>query len=254
MQQTVDREVLERDLAEFLDIARTPDYCPNGLQVEGKRTIHRIVAGVTASRALIELAIREGAQAILVHHGLMWKGDPQVIRGFRKERLELALAAGLNVFAYHLPLDRHAEVGNNIQLGRILGWPSDRTVGDKGLVHVGALQHPQRLGDLAQRVADALGRQPDVQGVNDPDRLIRTVAWCTGGAPSYVEDAGLAGADLYLTGELSEPAVHVALETGVSLVGAGHHATERCGVQALGDWIAQRHGVEVVFHDLFVTV
>ncbi|MCQ8897477.1 Nif3-like dinuclear metal center hexameric protein [Limnobacter humi] len=254
MQQTVDREVLERDLAEFLDIARTPDYCPNGLQVEGNRNIQRIVAGVTASRALIELAIQEGAQAILVHHGLMWKGDPQVIRGFRKERLELALSAGLNVFAYHLPLDKHPEVGNNIQLGRMLGWPSERTVGDKGLVHVGTLQQPQRLGDVAAVVEAALGRQPDIQGANDPDRLIRTVAWCTGGAPGYVEDAALAGADLYLTGELSEPAVHVARETGVSLIGAGHHATERCGVQALGAWIAQRYGVSVVFHDLFVTV
>jgi dinuclear metal center YbgI/SA1388 family protein len=250
----VDRNVLERDLRELLDQARMSDYCPNGLQLEGKPGIQRLLTGVTASKALIELAVELNADAILVHHGLMWKGDPQVVNGFRKERLQAALAHDLNVFAYHLPLDKHPELGNNAQLGKMLGWPSDRVVGDKGLIHMGKLTTPATLQQLVDRVAQVLGHRVQVEGADDPDRLIQTVAWCTGGAPGYVEEAALQGADLYLTGELSEPAVHVARECQVSLLGAGHHATERCGVKALGEWIGNRYGIEVIFRDLFVAV
>lgn len=252
--KTVHRDVLEQDLRELLDPTETSDYCPNGLQVEGVCNIHKIVTGVTASLDLIELAIERGAQAIVVHHGLMWKGDPQVIRGFRRERLSKALAAGLNVFAYHLPLDRHPELGNNVQLGRLFGWPAGTAVDRKGLVNVAQFPQPQRLSELVAQVEQVLGAPCLVEGNRALDRLIGKVAWCTGGAPGYVEEAAGHGADLYLTGELSEPAVHIARELGVSLLGAGHHATERCGVQALGGWLQARYGVEVEFHDLFVTV
>lgn len=251
---SVDRKVLEHDLRELLDQARISDYCPNGLQLEGRPRIRRLLTGVTASKALIDLAVELDADAVLVHHGLMWKGDPQVIAGFRKERLQAALAHNLNVFAYHLPLDIHPELGNNVQLGKMLGWPSDRAVGEKGLIRIGTLDTPQRLGDLVAKVAAVLGHRVQVEGADDPARMVGTVAWCTSGAPGYVEAAALGGADLYLTGELSEPAVHVARECNVSLLGAGHHATERCGVQALGEWIALRHGIEVIFRDLFVAV
>lgn len=251
---SVDRNVLERDLQDLLDQARIQDYCPNGLQLEGRPRIRRLLSGVTASKALIDLAVELDADAVLVHHGLMWKGDPQVVTGFRKARLQAALAHDLNVFAYHLPLDKHPELGNNAQLGKMLGWPSDRVLGDKGLIHCGELPAPQKLQDIVDRVASTLGHRVQVEGADDPERLVRTVSWCTGGAPGYVEQAALVGADLYLTGELSEPAVHVARECGVSLLGAGHHATERCGVKALGDWVAQRYGIEVVFQDLFVAV
>nr|WP_212746419.1 Nif3-like dinuclear metal center hexameric protein [Limnobacter alexandrii] len=251
---SVDRNVLEHDLRELLDQARMSDYCPNGLQLEGRPQIQRLLTGVTASKALLELAVELNADAVLVHHGLMWKGDPQVITGFRKERLQLALAHDLNVFAYHLPLDKHPELGNNAQLGKMLGWPSTRVAGEKGLIHVGELVQPVPLGDLVKQVGTVLGHRVQVEGNNDPERLVDTVAWCTGGAPGYVEEAALQGADLYLTGELSEPAVHVARECNVSLLGAGHHATERCGVKALGEWIAQRYGIEVMFRDLFVAV
>ncbi|MCR2745117.1 Nif3-like dinuclear metal center hexameric protein [Limnobacter parvus] len=250
----MDRNVLERDLQELLDQARMPDYCPNGLQLEGKPRIKRLLTGVTASKALIDLAVELNADAILVHHGLMWKGDPQTITGFRKERLYAALAHDLNVFAYHLPLDKHPELGNNAQLGKMLGWPSQQVVGDKGLIHMGRLPQPQNLQVLVSKVAEVLGHRVQVEGAEDLDRMVSTVAWCTGGAPGYVEEAARQGADLYLTGELSEPAVHVARECKVSLLGAGHHATERCGVQALGEWIAQRYGIEVIFRDLFVAV
>lgn len=251
---SVDRNVLERDLRELLDQARMQDYCPNGLQLEGRTQIRRLLTGVTASKALIDLAIEQEADAVLVHHGLMWKGDPQVVTGFRKARLQAALGHDLNVFAYHLPLDRHPELGNNAQLGKMLGWPSQRVLGEQGLIHFGELPAPQSLQSIVDLVVSSLGHRVQVEGVDDPERLVRTVAWCTGGAPGYVEQAALAGADLYLTGELSEPAVHVARECGVSLLGAGHHATERCGVRALGNWVAERYGIEVVFHDLFVAV
>ncbi|HEX4917936.1 MAG TPA: Nif3-like dinuclear metal center hexameric protein [Limnobacter sp.] len=251
---SVDRNVLESDLRDLLDPACMSDYCPNGLQLEGKARIELLITGVTASKALIDLAIERKADAILVHHGLMWKGDPQVLTGFRKARLQAALAHNLNVFAYHLPLDKHPELGNNARLGGMLGWPSDRVVGDKGLIHVGTLSQPTPLGVLLARVQTVLGHPVQVEGLGDLARPIRTVSWCTGGAPGYVEDAALHGADLYLTGELSEPAVHVARETGVALLGAGHHATERCGVKALGEWIAAKHGITVEFHDLFVAV
>ena len=252
--KSVNRNVLERDLREMLDQVRMSDYCPNGLQLEGRSEIRRLLTGVTASRALIELAVELDADAILVHHGLMWKGDPQVLTGFRKERLQAALAHNLNVFAYHLPLDKHPELGNNAQLGKMLGWPSDRVVGDKGLIHMGTLPAPVPLQQLVDSVCTVLGHRVQVEGADDPTRRVSTVAWCTGGAPGYVEDAALYGADLYLTGELSEPAVHVARECGVSLLGAGHHATERCGVKALGEWIAGKYGIEVIFRDLFVAV
>lgn len=252
--QAVERNTLERDLTELLEFQPMGDYCPNGLQVEGKSVIRRVITGVTASQALIDVAVARQADAILVHHGLMWKGDPQVLRGFRKTRMQTVLAHDLNVFAYHLPLDKHPELGNNVSLGRMLGWPTERVTGDKGLVHVGQLPQPVLLGDVIQQVRLVLGHHVLLQGLDDLTRPIRTVSWCTGGAPGYVESAALAGADLYLTGELSEPSVHVARECGVSLLGAGHHATERCGIQALGLWVAQRYGIEVEFHDLFVAV
>lgn len=252
--KSVERDTLVQLLEETLDPNRMADYCPNGLQVEGKSRICKVITGVTASKALLDLAVERKADAVIVHHGLMWKGDPQVVTGFRKERLERVLTANLNVFAYHLPLDKHPELGNNVQLGRMLGWETREIIGSKGLIHLGKLAQPQALAQVTALVERVLGHRCEVVGNQDKDRLIRTVAWCTGGAPGYVEEAGLAGADLYLTGELSEPAVHVAAELGVSLLGAGHHATERCGVQALGEWLNQTLGIDVEFHDLFVSV
>lgn len=252
--KSVDRDQLLQLLNETLDPNRMADYCPNGLQVEGKSQISKVITGVTASKALLELAVSRNADAVIVHHGLMWKGDPMTVSGFRKERLACVLSANLNVFAYHLPLDKHPELGNNVQLGRILGWSTYEIIGSKGLIHRGVLDKPCKLSEVVEHVQKVLGHRCEVVGQCDSNRMIKTVAWCTGGAPGYVEEAGLAGADLYLTGELSEPAVHVAAELGVSLLGAGHHATERCGVQALGEWLNRSLGIQVEFHDLFVAV
>lgn len=254
MSKSIHRDQLAAQLKALLDPDSMSDYCPNGLQVEGKSEISRVVTGVTASKALIEVAIQEKADAIFVHHGLMWKGDSQVITGWRKARLELLLKHGINVFAYHLPLDKHPTLGNNAQLGAILGWPSDCVVGGKGLIHMGSLANPSNVGELIRQIELELGNRCVAVGSANYDRRVSTVAWCTGGAPGYVEEAALAGADLYLTGELSEPAVHVAAEMGVALLGAGHHATERCGAQAVGHWMANEFGLQVSFHDLFVEV
>jgi dinuclear metal center YbgI/SA1388 family protein len=243
---------LEAALSDLLQPGRISDYCPNGLQVEGRPVVRKLVTGVTASLDFLEKAIYAGADAVLVHHGLFWKGDPQTVTGFRRQRLARVLAADLNVFAYHLPLDVHPELGNNIQLGARLGWQLERTVGERGLVCVGSVQQALTVAQWCERIEDAFGRH--VECIGDAAQTVSRVAWCTGGAASGVEQAALAGADLYLTGELSEPAVHVAKETGCVLLGAGHHATERGGVLALGIHLAAQFGLDVEFIDCPVPV
>ncbi len=243
---------LEKTINEILQVNKITDYCPNGLQVEGRHGIRRLVTGVTASQAFLEQAVALGADAVLVHHGLFWKSDPPVLLGFRKKRLATVLANHLNVFAYHLPLDVHPKFGNNVQLGLALGWHLERTIGEKDLVCIGRVSDELTVAQWMQRIELLFGRS--VQCIGDAQRLVRTVAWCTGAAASFVELVAATGADIYLTGELSEPAVHVALETGVTLLGAGHHATERGGVQALGRHLSEVFGIEVIFVDVPVPV
>lgn len=238
-------------LADYLDTLLRPgdfrDYCANGLQVEGQRDIRTLVTGVTASLALIEAAVARGAQALLVHHGLFWRSDPGVLTGWRRRRLAAVLAAELNVFAYHLPLDAHPELGNNTQLGLRLGLARGGSLDAAGLVAVGELTEPMEARELAARVAQALGREPLLAG--DPARVARRVAWCTGAGQSFIEQA-VGRAEVFLTGEASEQTVHVAREGGITLLAAGHHATERYGVQALGEHLAARFGLEHVHVDI----
>lgn len=232
-------------LADYLDTVLRPgdfrDYCPNGLQVEGRSEIRTLVSGVTASFDLIQAAIAQGADALLVHHGLFWRSDPGVLTGWRRRRVAAVLAAELNVFAYHLPLDAHPELGNNAQLGLRLGLVRSGTLDSAGLVTTGAPAEPTSAGALADRAAVVLGRPPLLVG--DPQRAVRRVAWCTGAGQSFIEQA-LGQADLFLTGEASEQTVHVAREGGIALLAAGHHATERYGVQALGEHLARRFGLD----------
>lgn len=240
MNRTELTAILEAELAP----ARFRDYCPNGLQVEGRDEICRVVSGVTASLALIERAIELDADAILVHHGWFWRGeDPRVV-ATRKRRLARLLAHDINLYAYHLPLDAHPVLGNNAQLALRLGLVQDASFGEQELGAIGAVSEPgaATAGELAARVAARLGREPLLVG--EPDRPLRRVAWCTGGAQGFFEDAISAGADLYLSGEISEPTAHLARESGVAYLAAGHHATERDGVIALGEWLAREHGLE----------
>ena len=244
----MDRTQLQRHLDDLLEAARFKDYCPNGLQVEGSGEVARVVCGVTASLALIDAAIERGAQAILVHHGWFWRGEDGRITGMRRARIARLLAHDINLFAYHLPRDAHPELGNNAQLGRVLGLTPTAVVGDQGLLWIGEPAVPASAGELAERFGAALGRTPLLVG--DVQRTVRRIAWCTGGAQGMFEQAIDAGADLYLSGEISEQTTHTARESGVPYIAAGHHATERYGVQALGEHLARNCGLQVEFVDI----
>ncbi len=253
------KTIATRELAAWLDdtlqAARFKDYCPNGLQVEGRERTGSIIAGVTASEALLRAAVERRADAVLVHHGWFWKNEDPRVRGPRRTRLALALAHEINLLAYHLPLDAHPQLGNNAQLARVLGLAPDtsadglpRTCGPDNLIWLGTAPGLATLGELAQRVARRLNRAPLTVG--DPAKPVRRVAWCTGAAQGFLDAAIEAGADAYITGEASEPTVHLARETDTGFIGAGHHATERYGVQALGAAIVQRFGIKVEFVDI----
>ncbi len=248
-QKTVDRDELDAYLAETLNIARFRDYCPNGLQVEGRAAIATLVTGVTASQALIEAAIAAGADALLVHHGYFWRGEDGRITGIRRRRIHALLAHDLNLFAYHLPLDMHPELGNNACLARQLGLQPDGRFGEDDLGWLGrAAQGIATVGQLAAAIEAALGRAPLVVG--DPSQPLGRIGWCTGAAQGMLEGVIAAGASAYLSGEISEPTVHLARESGVAYLACGHHATERYGVQALGEHLAARFGIAHRFIDI----
>lgn len=230
---------------------RVKDYCPNGLQVEGKYEIRRLVTGVTASQALLDAAVAQQADAILVHHGYFWKNEPAVITGMKKRRLQTLLQHNISLFAYHLPLDIHNTLGNNAQLGQRLGVENIRAVTQvepEGIVMQGELAEPQTLHQFQQYIQRQLGR--DVLAHDGGGGDIQCVAWCTGGGQGYIEQAAAAGAQLFISGEVSEQTIHVSRELGIHFIAAGHHATERYGVKALGEFIAQRYPVEVMFIDI----
>ena len=249
-EQSVDREQLSEYLACLLDIRRIRDFSPNGLQVEGRGRIARLVTGVTASLALIDAALADGADAILVHHGYFWRGEDGRITGTRRHRLQRLLANELNLYAYHLPLDMHAELGNNAQLGLRLGLVRETQFGENDLGWLGRHDDPQlrTVGDLAARIGQRLGRAPLLIG--DPQQPAGRIGWCTGAAQGYLDDAIAAGANTYLSGEISEQTVHLARESGVAYLACGHHATERYGVQALGEHLAGHFGIQHRFIDI----
>ena len=251
----VTRGTLAAHLDTYLESARFADYGPNGLQVEGRERVRTLVSGVTASLALIEAAAQAGADAILVHHGLFWRGQDGRVTGWMKRRLAALLRHDINLYAYHLPLDAHPEVGNNATLGRRLGLAPEGTFGDRGLGMIGRAigpdgqdAPPPSLEAFARQVGERLGRAP--VRVGGDGRPLRRIAWCTGGAQGHFESAIAAGADLYLTGEISEPQAHIARETGVAFLACGHHATERGGAQALGEHLAARFGLAHRFIDI----
>ncbi len=232
----------------WLEPARFKDYSPNGLQVEGRREVGKILAGVTASQALIDAAIAGQADAILVHHGWFWKGEDARVTGIKKTRLASLLAHDISLIAYHLPLDAHPELGNNAQLARVLGLQPQGQGGEQGLLWHGAPDAPLALSELTARCASRLARLPLVIG--DADRPVRRVAWCTGGAQGYFADAIALGVDAFITGEASEYCCHLARETGVGFISAGHHATERYGIAALAARLKDAHALDCAFLDL----
>lgn len=242
------RDELQRYLDELLGAPRVKDYCPNGLQVEGRAEVRRLVCGVTASLALIEAAITHDADGLLVHHGYFWRGeDPRVI-ATRRRRLGRLLGHDLNLYAYHLPLDLHPELGNNAQLARVMGWQAEGRFGDQDVGVIGRLPGRASLDQVARSIAARLGREPLVVG--DAAGEIERIAWCTGAAQGMFEAAIAAGAELFVSGEVSEPTVHLARESGVPYIAAGHHATERYGVHALGAHLEAQLGIQCVFVDI----
>lgn len=242
-------------LIEYTDTLLSPDrysdYCPNGLQVEGRAEIRSIASGVTASLALIEAAIEAGADALVVHHGYFWKGEDACITGMKRRRLERLLGSGTSLLAYHLPLDAHPELGNNAQLAQLLGFSAQGNFGSDGglqLGQYGELARPLSGAALAEHLQASLGRTPQhIAGAGD---LIRRVGWCTGAAQSYIEAAVEQGLDAFISGEISEQTVHVVRECGIHYFAAGHHATERYGVRALGERLAGHFGIMHRFIDI----
>ena len=256
--QSVSRDELSLYLDDHLQVARIKDYCPNGLQVQGKPIIKKLVSGVTASMALIEEAIALKADAIMVHHGWFWKNDDARVIGQLHSRLKLLMDHEINLFAYHLPLDVHPVLGNNAQLAKVMGWKP--LMGSKrvslvsasvidGLIWEGRPEASQKtLGQLARSISGRLGRDPLVIG--DLNKPIKRIAWCTGGAQGYINEAISMKVDAYISGEVSEQTFHAAQESGVAYIAAGHHATERYGIGALGEFVAQKYKLKHQFVDI----
>ena len=242
------RDELIRYLDELLESERFKDYCPNGLQVEGRSEIRRIVAGVTASQALVDQAVARGADALLVHHGWFWRGEDGRVTGFRKKRLQTLLTHDINLIAYHLPLDGHAEFGNNAQLAQRLGWTVEGRVGEQDVGWYGRLNESRTLGEVAHRVSAELGREALVIGAQA--QQVSRIAWCSGGAQSLFEAALSLGVQAFLSGEISEQTVHLARESGVAYLACGHHASERYGVAALAAHLNRNCGLQCEFVDL----
>ncbi len=235
----------------LLQPERFKDYGPNGLQVEGKAEIKKIVSGVTASLALIDAAIAHGADAIFVHHGLFWRGQDGRVVGWMKQRLQKLLAHDINLYAYHLPLDAHPTLGNNAQLGKLLGFTplegAGSRFGEQDLGWLGTTTHTD-IQTLSEHIKNTLNRS--VTQVNTAQAAIKKVAWCTGGAQGYFEAAIAAGADVFITGEISEPQAHYAREMGVGFIACGHHASERYGAPAVAGYIADQSGLQHMFIDI----
>ena len=246
-----DRTRLLQTLDALLEPERFRDYGPNGLQVEGCATVRKVVSGVTASRALIEAAIAAQADAIFVHHGLFWRGQDGCVTGWLKQRLALLLAHEINLFAYHLPLDAHPELGNNAQLGLKLGLRALARFGEQDMGFLGERIEPggfETADVLAAHIEHQLGRS--VVLVRGAKRPITKIAWCSGGAQGYFEAAIAAGADAFITGEISEPQAHYARETGVAFLACGHHASERFGAPAVAAHVAAQLGLAHEFIDI----
>ncbi len=241
-------EELTRYLDDLLEASRFKDYCPNGLQVEGRNEVRRVVFGVTACRALLDAALARDADAIIVHHGWFWRGEDGRVTGLRKARLQTLLKHDINLIAYHLPLDGHPQFGNNAQLARHLGWCAEGRFGEQDMGWFGRCGEPMQLAALSRQMAATLRREPQVIG--DPGRAVERIAWCSGGAQGYFEQAIALGVDAYVSGEISEQTVHLARESGVAYLAAGHHATERYGVRALAAHLAERFGLECEFVDI----
>ncbi|ODS10670.1 Nif3-like dinuclear metal center hexameric protein [Vibrio scophthalmi] len=243
---------LEKLLNEKLSPHLIKDYSPNGLQVEGAAEVNVIVTGVTASQALIDKAIELNADALLVHHGYFWKGEPEPIRGMKGKRIRTLIKNDINLFGYHLPLDIHPELGNNAELARLLEIEVEGGLEGhpQSVAMFGRLKQPLTGAQLAERINQVLDRVPLHIAPDNANNLIETIGWCTGGGQDYIELAAQHGLDAFISGEISERTTYSARELDIHYFAAGHHATERYGIKALGEWLAAEHGLDVTFIDI----
>jgi len=238
---------LEHIVNQQLNTAAFSDYAPNGLQVEGRPEVKTLITGVTACQALLDEAVKRNADAILVHHGYFWKSESPLIKGMKRQRLRTLLINDINLYGWHLPLDAHPQLGNNAQLAQLFDIEVKGEI--QPLVPWGELAEPLSGEALAAKIAERLGRQPLHCGDNAP-ALIKRVAWCSGGGQGFIDSAAAFGVDAFITGEVSEQTIHSAREQGLHFFAAGHHATERAGIKALGEWLAQSYGLDVTFIDI----
>lgn len=247
MAKTVSRDAIIDYCNNLLVPHEFKDYAPNGLQIEGKPNISKLVTGVTASQALVDAAIEASADMILVHHGYFWGNENPCIVGMKQRRIKALLTNDINLVGYHLPLDVHETLGNNAQLAKRLGIQTEGRTGKFDLINFGRLEKPLSTSALDVLLTERLGRQPLIVG--SEDKTIETVAWCTGGAQAYLEEAIALGVDAYISGEASEQTTHIAVENEVVYVAAGHHATERYGAKALGEHLAEYFDLDHAFID-----
>lgn len=240
---------LEQIINQKLASPTIKDYVPNGLQIEGRANVQKILTGVTASLEFIDAAIERQVDAILVHHGYFWKSETPVIRGMKYERIKRLIENGINLYAYHLPLDLHSELGNNAQLAKMWNIQNVAPISEhQPIVLTGDLSEPMDVGRFSNMIEETLDRKPFIEASGPQE--IRRIAWCSGAAQDYLEEAANAGFDAFITGEVSERTIYIARELGVHFVAAGHHATERDGVKSLGNWLANEYSLDVEFIDI----
>ena len=244
------RNDLVNALNSLLNVGLIKDYCPNGLQIEGSAFVQKVITGVTASQALIDRAVEEGADTIIVHHGYFWKNENPVISGMKKRRLSSLLVNDINLIAYHLTLDVHPIYGNNAQLAKHLGVNVSGflNASPDGVLQYAELDEPISLQVIAERLSTSLNRSLLIEGAND--KLIQRLAWCTGGGQGYIDLAANNGMDLFVTGEVSEQTIHSAREQDIAFIAAGHHATERYGVMALAEYLQTQYNLDAQFIDI----
>ncbi|UQB42936.1 Nif3-like dinuclear metal center hexameric protein [Thiomicrospira microaerophila] len=243
----MNRDELVNYLNNLLVIDDFKDYAPNGLQIEGTTSINKIVLGVTASQALIDHAIAEQADMLIVHHGFFWKNEPSVITGMKYQRIKKLITHGINLVGYHLPLDAHPLFGNNAQLGKL--WDLEDITPQPGLVRLGRLAESVDVEEFIRLVATTLNREP--LHLPGGPKKVKTVSWCSGGAQGYIQQAIDWQADVFISGEVSEQTTHIAAESGIHYLSAGHHATETWGVKALASHLENEFNVQVKYIDQF---
>ncbi|VFP83679.1 Nif3-like dinuclear metal center hexameric protein [Buchnera aphidicola] len=225
------------------------DYTPNGLQVEGRSEINKIITGVTACQNLLKIAIQHNADAIIVHHGYFWNNQDKRVLGMHRHRLKTLLSNDINLYSWHIPLDVHPKFGNNVQLGKLLNININNNINP--YVLQGQFKKKYTVTSLINMIKKKLNRTPFHYGKTGP-KYINNVAWCTGKGQNFFHQVTNLNIDAYLTGEISEETIHIAEENNIHFFSLGHHATEKSGIYLLGKWLShQYHNLQIKFIDVY---